>query len=105
MKPLETIGIATLLHTSNPKFKKYEGKSGELSKLGDSNEYLYFFDMVRYFLRTSIVQKVEYKDCTTQKCKIHILTLNSIYQFEITFSKKYLSMEEVHQSIADTKES
>ncbi len=102
--PIEELGIAKLLHTTNPKFKKYEGKSGELSRLGNSDEYLYFFDMVRYFLRTSLVQKVAYKDCNTQKCKILVTTLNSIYQFEVTFSKKYLLLEEVLENIVDIKD-
>ncbi len=101
MNTIEELGIAKLLHTTNPKFKKYEGKSGELSRLGNPDAYLYIFDMVRYFLRTSLVQKVEYEDCNTQKCKMLATTLNSVYQFEVTFSKKYLSLEEVFENIAD----
>ncbi len=95
MNTIEELGVAKLLHTSNPKFKKYAGKSGVLSRVGNPDEYLYFFDMVRYFLRTSLVQKVEYENCNTQKCKIIVTTLNSVYQFEINFSKKYLLLEDV----------
>ena len=108
MNTVEELGIAKLLHTTNPTLKKYEGNGGELRKIKnsdpDSDEYLYFFDMVRYFLHTSLIKKVEYEDCNTQKCKMIVTTLNSVYQFEITFSKKYLSLEEVLENIDDIKE-
>ena len=107
MNTIEELGIAKLLHTTNPTLKKYEGKSGELRKIENSNpksdEYLYFFDMVRYFFHTSLVQKVEYANCTIQKCRMIVTTLNSVYQFEVNFSKKYLSHEEVLENIVDIK--
>ena len=95
MNTIESLGIAKLLHTTNQKFKKYEGKSGVLSKIGRLDEYLYFFDMVRFYLRTSLVQKVEYVECNTKQCKIVVTTLNSIYQFEIIFSKEHLSLKDI----------
>lgn len=104
MNTIEELGIAKLLHTTNPKFKKYEGKSGGLGKIGNLDKYLYYFDMIKYFLRTSLVKKVEYEDCNTQKCKMIVTTLHSVYQFEISFSKKYLSLEEVLENVDDIKE-
>ncbi len=92
------------MNTTNSNLKKYEGKSGELSRFGNPDEYLYFFDIARYFPRTSLIQKVEYEDCNTQKSKILVVTLNSVYQFEVTFSKKYLLLEEVLENIVDIKD-
>ena len=102
----QELGIAKLLHTTNPKFKKYEGMSGQLYKLfsSENKEYMLFFDMVRYWLSTSLIRKVEYEDCNTQKCRMVATTLNSVYQFEIIFSKKYLSYEEVLENLANVRD-
>lgn len=89
------IGIAKLLHTTNEKFKCYEGKRGQLRRVDFDEGYLYILDMVRYWLKTSLVQNIEFKDATTQTCRMIVTTLNSVYQFKLYLSETKLSFEDL----------
>ena len=95
------VGIAKLLKTTNPRFKKYENRKGSLLKITipETDEYAYFFDMIRYYIRTTLVKKTEFRDCGIEKCKMIVTTLNSVYQFEVVFSEEYLSVDEALKSI------
>lgn len=91
MDLLEELGKATLISTTNFQFKGHKGRKGRLSRFGRDDEfYFFFFDMIKDYIRTSVVAKVEQKDQ-----ELHVHTLNSLYVFEIDSSETGLSCDEI----------
>ena len=85
---IEEMGFAKLLHTTNVNFKKYEGKKGKLQKFYNDKNHIYYFDMIRYFIQTSLVKFVE----NTEDGILEIITSNSVYRFEINEKYEWTSL-------------
>lgn len=98
------IGMAVLVETTNEKFKCYQGRKGLLTKIAnpeDPKMFLYFFDMVKYFIRTSLVHSVDYGNSSTKGCTMTVKTMNSVYVFELSFSEEGFTIEEFVHTIRE----
>jgi hypothetical protein len=65
---------AVLIETTNSKFFSYINLAGSLKMLPDG---CFYFDTLRYWLKSSIVKDISYEDN-----KIIFTTTNSVYVFE-----------------------
>jgi hypothetical protein len=65
---------AILKYTTNSKFLSYINLSGYLKMLPDG---CFYFDTLRYWLKSSIVKDISYEDS-----KMTFRTMNSVYVFE-----------------------
>jgi nitrogenase molybdenum-iron protein alpha/beta subunit len=68
-----------LIDTSNDDMKKYIGKIGYLQKRGNNKKFYIYFDMLQYWLATSLV-----KEINIEEDLMVVQTLNSVYTFKKT---------------------
>ena len=104
LNELETeMGMGTFISSTNPKMKPYEGKTGFLFRrsIPGTEKYVFFFDMIRYWIQTSVIKSFSYRDSTLKTTNLIAMTENgSEYVFRIEFAKDILSPAELMEMIS-----